>query len=447
MKTNCNLKRVLSLLPILLISLTLFLSCLTPATVNAATTYIFTTFKGDAAADEKLWVYTSTDAVNYNLFSNTGFGGSTGVLRDPSIMKHTDGKYYIAFTIQSWTTSSTAFGIASSTDLINWTNVATVNAGVSGTYYTWAPEWFIDGSTVNIIVSLGPQGSNFKPYIFTAQNSSLTSWSSAVDMGIGTNHIDTFPVKSGSTYHVFCKNESTKYIEHATASSLTGPWTWVGTGNWANWGSGIEGPALVQMDSGTWRIYVDGYSGGKGILTATSSDLNSWSSLSAIGVTPSGIIRHGTVLRDTTLPTPTPTPSATPTPVGQTNLALNKTSSADSSQSGRGANYGNDGSTSTRWCANDGNTGHWWKVDLGSNKNIVSSEVMWESSGKVYKYKVETSTDNTNWTLKVDKTNNTSTAQIQTDPFTATARYVRITVTGLASGAWASFFEFRVFGN
>lgn len=51
------------------------------------------------------------------------------------------------------------------------------------------------------------------------------------------------------------------------------------------------------------------------------------------------------------------------------------------------------------------------------------------------------------WTLKVDKTNNTSTAQTQTDNFTATARYVRITVTGLASWCWASFWEFRVFGN
>jgi lysophospholipase L1-like esterase len=148
----------------------------------------------------------------------------------------------------------------------------------------------------------------------------------------------------------------------------------------------------------------------------------------------------------TPTPSATPTPTPTPTPTGTSNLALNKTSSADSSQSGRGANYGNDGSTSTRWCANNGNTGHWWKVDLGSSRNITSTGVMWEFA-KVYKYKVEVSTDNTNWTLKVDKTANTSTAQTQTDTFTATARYVRITITGLASGTWASLFEFRVFGN
>jgi beta-glucanase (GH16 family) len=127
-----------------------------------------------------------------------------------------------------------------------------------------------------------------------------------------------------------------------------------------------------------------------------------------------------------------------------TNIAQGKTASADSSETANPAARGNDGNTTTRWCAANGNTGHWWKVDLGASYNLSGSEVMWEFA-RNYKYKVEVSTDNTTWTLKVDKTANTSTAQTQTDNFTATARYVRITVTGLASGTWASFFEFRVF--
>jgi hypothetical protein len=87
------------------------------------------------------------------------------------------------------------------------------------------------------------------------------------------------------------------------------------------------------------------------------------------------------------------------------------------------------------------------KVDLGASYNLTGSEVMWEKSGKVYKYKVEVSADNTNWTLKADKTNNTSAAQTQSDSFSGAVRYVRITVTGMEPGCWASFFEFRVFGN
>jgi hypothetical protein len=289
-----------------------------PIALAAAPTYIFTTFKGDAAADEKLWVYTSTDAITFSLLANTGFGGPTGVLRDPSIMKHTDGKYYIAFTVQSWTTSSTFFAIASSTDLVNWANVTTVNAGVSGTYFTWAPDWFIEGSTIRIIVSLGPEGSAFRPYVFTAQNNALTSWSGPQDMGIGTNHIDTFVVKSGSTYHAFVKDETSKYIEHATSSSITGPWNWAGTGNWANWGSGLEGPCVVQMESGTWRIYPDAYSTGSGLRTATSLDLNTWSGLSSITINPASVVRHGSIYRDDSFGT-TPAPTIAPSLKGDAN--------------------------------------------------------------------------------------------------------------------------------
>ncbi len=149
--------------------------------------------------------------------------------------------------------------------------------------------------------------------------------------------------------------------------------------------------------------------------------------------------------------TNTPTFTATPTitATGSVNLAQGKPASADSSQSANPASSGNDGSTSTRWCANDGNLNHWWEVDLGASYNLTGSEVMWEFNGRVYQYRVDVSTNNTSWTTVVDKTANTSTAQVQDDSFSATARYVRITITGLPASptTWASFYEFRVFGN
>jgi alpha-L-fucosidase len=101
----------------------------------------------------------------------------------------------------------------------------------------------------------------------------------------------------------------------------------------------------------------------------------------------------------------------------------------------------------TRWCACDGNVNHWWKVDLGSAFDINGSRTIWETPGHAYKYKVETSSDDATYTLAVDKTANTDTTQIQTDYFTVNARYVRITVTGLDAGRWASFYEFKVLGN
>jgi hypothetical protein len=308
---------------------------------SAATMYIYPTFKSDAAAEQKLFVYTSTNGTNFSLLSNTGFGGPTGVLRDPSIIKHSDGKYYIAFTVESWTTQSTYFAIASSSNLINWTEVATVNAGVSGTAYTWAPEWYVEGGTVRIIVSLGNSSYQFKPYVYTALNSALTSWSGPVDMGIGNNHIDTFVVKSGNTYHAFVKDETTKYIKRATSSSLIGGWS-----SFTNlFASGYEAPSVVQMDNGTWRIYIDKYTNG-GIWSATSSNLTSWSGLALIGY-----YRHGTVLKDTNY--------SGPTYYRITNRNSGKVIDVQNPNTSDGAKVG-------QWTWNGGNWQQWYFQDAGS---------------------------------------------------------------------------------
>jgi len=128
----------------------------------------------------------------------------------------------------------------------------------------------------------------------------------------------------------------------------------------------------------------------------------------------------------------------------QTNIALNKTTTADTYQPDNPIVSGNDGSTASRWCAIDGNTGHWWKVDLGTSKAITGSEIMWESNN-AYQYKIETSTDNSVWQLAVDNTANSTSSQVMDDSFTANARYVRITITGGLNGSWASFYEFKLF--
>jgi beta-galactosidase len=232
----------------------------------------------------------------------------------------------------------------------------------------------------------------------------------------------------------------------------------------------ISGPArLVGVDNGN-AISTESYKGtsrqafsgkclaivqstgaaGQIVVTASSSGLTSGSV--TINTQGPGLTATPTFTRTPTAtagPSPTPTPPPTVSPT--TNLALNMPASADSEETGKGniAANGNDGNTGTRWCANDGNTGHWWQVDLGSTRTLTASEVMWEFSGRVYRYRVEVSTDNTSWTTVVDKTGNTSTAQTQNDPFTANARFVRITVTGLPTSpaTWASFWEFRVFGS
>jgi MYXO-CTERM domain-containing protein len=270
-----------------------------------ATTYIFATFKGDDAAGMKLSIYTSTDSTNFTLLSDTGFGGNTSYIRDPSIIKYTDGKYYIAYTDPmkaSCCNPEDHFGIAVSSDLIHWSDLVTVKAGVPSVSRVWAPEWYVEGGVVRIIANIdtGNQLPDFEPYAFTALDSTLTSWSGPTVLGIGPDYIDTYVAKLGSTYHAFIKSETTRYLEHATAPSLTGPWTFVGKNDWAGWGSGLEGPAIVQLDSGQYRMYVDPQAGGVSYQSMTSSDLNTWSAKASIPGTAGTVLRHGTVIRDAT---------------------------------------------------------------------------------------------------------------------------------------------------
>ncbi|MEO8903844.1 MAG: glycoside hydrolase family 43 protein, partial [Polyangiaceae bacterium] len=270
----------------------------TSRTSSAATRYVFATFQGDEADKQKLSLYTSENGLDFTRLADTGYTGPTGVLRDPSITKHTDGKYYIAYTIQSWTTTSAAFAIASSPDLKTWTFRAEIPAGVTGVKDTWAPEWFKDtDGSVNLIVSIDTSDTAFRSYLYTASDDTLTKWNAPKPLGIGPNYIDTFVVKVGAKYHAFSKNETSKYIEHATAAALTGPWSFIDTGNWAGWGSGKEGPALFQLDDGRWRMFMDCYGSCGTFLQAASKDLLTWSGVSTVSGL-SGKVRHGTVLRD-----------------------------------------------------------------------------------------------------------------------------------------------------
>ncbi|MBN2441207.1 MAG: discoidin domain-containing protein [Spirochaetales bacterium] len=408
-----------------------------PVLISAQTTrYIFTTFKGDAAADQKLWVYTSTDGTHfYHLYN--GYGGPTGTVRDPSIIKQTDGYYYVAHTVYSWTTESSYFAIARSSDLTNWSHHVSIDSGISNVRNVWAPEFYVEGNTVRIIVSMRSQTSQFRPYIFTATNTSLTSWSGPVDMGIGENHIDTFLVKSGSTYHAFLKDESSKYIEHCTSSGITGPWNWVGTGNWAGWGTGYEGPCLFQLDNGTWRMYLDNYSSGSGLFATSSPDLSSWSGLSGISVDTSGVVRHGTVLKENTGPTPEPTvipPEAYP-------IVYSVSSEPETSHPASNILDG-DLDAESRWSAQI--YPQWVIIDYGRTRQFSRFD-LYTYEARSYQYRIEVSNNpDSEYFVVVDRSSNTETIQPFTDTFgTVSGRYVRITVSGASgyTGNWISLIE------
>ena len=255
--------------------------------------YVFSVFN-DAAAKSDLIIYVSNDALNFTLLYDTGFTGPTGFLRDPSIMKHTDGKFYVAFTTppdMGCCGNDSSFSIASSSNLKDWTNVVTVPSGVPGVKNTWAPEWFKDrdGSVYAIVNVDG------KSYRYKAMNDSLTMFSGPTWIGIGPGYIDTFIVTVGDTYHAFTKNNAT-YIEHATSASLDGPWDFVGKNDWAGWGTHKEAGAMLDLGNGTWRFFCDAGSTGHEMYSDSKDMFMTWTApktLPAVG----NNISHGTVIK------------------------------------------------------------------------------------------------------------------------------------------------------
>jgi len=157
-----------------------------------------------------------------------------------------------------------------------------------------------------------PQGAkiktNFAPYIFTAQTQDLKTWSIGKKLDVtgltpADSYIDMFVIYNSSDkatpYHGFMKNEVEKYIEHLAASSIFGPWEFVQKGDFANWGI-KEGPAVVQKEDGSWRMWADDYHGH--VKYADSDDLYNWGKMVDI---PDGVarkVRHGTFLRQTVDP-------------------------------------------------------------------------------------------------------------------------------------------------
>jgi alpha-L-fucosidase len=133
-------------------------------------------------------------------------------------------------------------------------------------------------------------------------------------------------------------------------------------------------------------------------------------------------------------------------------LALNKPANSSSIENDEhGAAKANDGDPDTCWRADDEPEGgpEWWQVDLEGAFDLSGCRIRWPYDGKRYRYKVEGSSDRKTWSLLSDQTGTTATSQVHDLKFekATQVRYVKITVTGLDEGCWASISEVKVFGS
>lgn len=127
------------------------------------------------------------------------------------------------------------------------------------------------------------------------------------------------------------------------------------------------------------------------------------------------------------------------------NLALNRPVTSKSEQKPNLRQHLTDGRLNTRFCPSGPQTDEWVTIDLKRERSIANVRLHWEKlKGVAYRYVVEGSTDNRNWSLLVDYSTNEKKGGIHEHPVQAsTVRYLRTTFLGSSSGAWGSIREFE----
>jgi hypothetical protein len=126
------------------------------------------------------------------------------------------------------------------------------------------------------------------------------------------------------------------------------------------------------------------------------------------------------------------------------NMALNKNSTASSTQGGFPTSQAFDNNTTTRW-GSTYNDNEWIYIDLGRAANITQVDLFWETAyGK--DFRIEVSSNAISWTTVATVTSNTLHAN-EFNGLSVTGRYVRMYGVTRGTGYGFSLYEFQVYGS
>ena len=181
----------------------------------------------------------------------------------------------------------------------------------------------------------------------------------------------------------------------------------------------------------------------RAVLWATDRDMEA-------GFTPSTEQIDEQIKALVTAPIADPTTSAAPTKCcTEGNAAFQKSVTARSTQGGNENKNLTDGRLDTRWCADGGQINEWVTVDLGEPIDVKNLRLHWERrEGSAYRYTVEASADNQQWTTIVDESKSESKDGIRSHAVDAPGtRYLKTTFLGCSTNGWGSIWEFEAYAG
>lgn len=234
----------------------------------------------------------------------------THVLRDPSIIKGTDGTFHLVWTT-AWS-GSHGFGYASSRDLIHWSEQREIPVMAdSCTNNVWAPELFYDDETEYYYIvwssAIHPdrytdedkKGTNscHRPY-FTKTKDFKTFTPAKQFYDCGFNSIDGFIVKKAKNDYVFVLKDNRKPgfsdLFCVFGNSPEGPFS-SPSAKFAPHYS--EGPCVLKLGD-EWIIYFDQYKPDQRYCANSTKDFKTFTEINDRISVPVGH-KHGTIVEVT----------------------------------------------------------------------------------------------------------------------------------------------------
>jgi hypothetical protein len=220
----------------------------------------------------------------------------TNFSRDASIIKY-NGEFATVYT-DAFTGPGGTFGLATSTNLINWTvtNVTLHGPAITNTpNNTWAPEWFVDGTNYYVAVrSSQTSGQNYGPpglgYMQCFDPGTWANWGPfTLIPGIDSWENDPFILKVDNTYHLFTDRGGR--ITHRT--STTGPFedygpaktisdSFTNTLVYSNavqeglWYIAWEGSFVLPLGGDQYRLYFQGIARDRSFSIDSTDGMETW---------------------------------------------------------------------------------------------------------------------------------------------------------------------------
>lgn len=244
-----------------------------------------------AGAADTLSVLSSQDGANFVSLASETWAPPSGRLIDPTLARHADGRYVLAYASGAPGT----IGLATSQDLRRWEFQREIKLGAG---QVRAPAWLrgADGR-LHMILTL-PTANGGQGAYFVTPDDKLTGWGAPAPLrGLDTGYLDTVIAADGGGYVAVAREERSGRLVLARASELGGPWRIEPPAALGGLGANPKVAGLVRLGA-TLRLYTRSADGKRAWFADSQDGGRSWSEQGRVSGTAAMASGFGAVAED-----------------------------------------------------------------------------------------------------------------------------------------------------